>query len=182
MALGVFHPVLNDLKELIEEAQGPLIAAHQGLLGQIHRRRIVLAIGQPAFDGAHQIAVEASHWIGELGFVGGQAGVQCRGRAGFHLADRPNQEGVGAAEEAGPQDFIAAGCHQPIELVGFGGDAALEAPQPLEAMAAGLEAEAVLSKLNGGAVAVAEGVGYAGTHAGSEWEGWSGASGGGAMK
>ena len=75
MALGVLHPVLDDLQELIEEPQRPLIAAHQGLLGQIHRGRIVLAIGQPAFDCAHQVAVETPHRIGELGFVGGQTGV-----------------------------------------------------------------------------------------------------------
>ena len=180
--LGVFHPVLDDLQELVQEAQGALIAAHQSLLGQIHRRRIVLTIGQPALDGPHQVAVETAHRIGELGLVAGQAGFQRRRRAGFHLADRLHQEGLGAAVEAGPQDLITAGRHQGIELIGLGGDAAGEVDQPLEAVAAGLEAEAMVAEQNGGAVAVAEGVGYAGTHAGSELEGVSGAAEAGAMK
>ena len=176
MALGVLHPVLDDLQELIEEAQRPLIAAHQGLLGEIHGRGIVLAIGQPALDGAHQIPVQAPYRIGKLGFVDGQAGLQWWRRPGFHLADRVHLERFGAAVEAGPQDFIAAGCDQGIDLVRLGGDAAAEVQQSLETVAAGLEAEAVLAEQNRGAVAVAEGVGYAGTHAGSELGGLSGSS------
>ena len=67
-------------------------------------------------------------------------------------------------------------------MVGLGGDAAREVQQSLETVAARLEAEAVVAEQNRGAVAVAEGVGYAGTHAGSEWVGFSGTSGAGAMK
>jgi hypothetical protein len=76
MALGVLDPVLNDVHQLLQKHQRPLVAAHQRLLGQVYRRWIVLAIGQPAIQGARQVAVEVAHRIGQLRFVVLQTGLQ----------------------------------------------------------------------------------------------------------
>jgi hypothetical protein len=90
--------------------------------------------------------------------------LQQRRRLGFHLADGPHQELLGAAMEAGPQDFIAAGGHQGIEPAGIGADFQAELQQPLEAMAPGFEPETVGPQQHRRVVAVVEGVGYAGAH------------------
>jgi hypothetical protein len=167
VSLGVLHPVLNDLHQLLQEHQRPLVAAHQGLLGQVHRRRVMLAVGQPALQGAHQVAVEVPHRVGQLGFVLLQAGLQQGRRLGFHLAHGPHLEVVAAALEAGPQDLIATGSHQLVEPAGLGTDLQTEIQQPLKAMAAGFESEAMGTEQHRGVVGVVEGVDYASTHAGS---------------
>ena len=47
VALGVAHPLLDDLDQLLQKAQALVVASDQGFLGQGNRERIVLAIGQP---------------------------------------------------------------------------------------------------------------------------------------
>ena len=71
------------------------------------------------------------------------------------------------AIEAGPQDLIAAGRQQGIQPARFRTHLQLKVDQLLETMAARLEAEPVRPQQHRCAVAVAEGVGYAGTHAGT---------------
>jgi hypothetical protein len=56
----------------------------------------------------------------------------------LHLANRPHLEGLAIALEAGPQDFIAAGGNKRVKQGRLGADVAVEAEQPLEAVAAGL--------------------------------------------
>ena len=165
VSLGVLDPVLDDLNQLLQEHQGPLIAAHQRLLGHVHRGWIVLSIGQPALQAAGQIPVEVAHWVGQQRFVALQAGLQQGRRFGFHQAAGLHAEGFAGSVEAGPDDFIAASCHQGVLASGLGADRQLEIQQPLEPLPPGFEAEAVGAKQHGCAVAVGEGVDYAGTHA-----------------
>ena len=55
-----------------------IAAAHQRFLGHIHGGPIVLAVGQPAVEGSHQVTIEVAHRIGQMGFVLLQAGLQQR--------------------------------------------------------------------------------------------------------
>ena len=127
MALGVLDPVLNDLHQLRQKEQGALIAAHHRFLGQVHRRGVVLAIGQPALQGTHQVDVELAGGVGQLGFMACQAVLQGGGQVRLHFANRPHLEGLATALEAGPQDFIAAGGNKRVEQVRLGADIAVEA-------------------------------------------------------
>ena len=165
--LGVLHPILNDLHQLLQEHQRPLVAAHQRFLGHIHRRRIVLTIGQPALQGPHQVAIEPTHRIGQLGFRLLQAALQRRSQLGFHQAGGNHLEAIAAAHEAGPHDLIPTGRHQRIEVIWHGADVQLKVDQPLEAMAARFQTEAMGTQQDRRAVVIIEGVGDAGTHAGT---------------
>ncbi len=76
VALGVAHPLLDDLDQLLQKAQAVVVAADQGFLGQGNGERIVLAIGQPTLQMAVQVAVEFANGVGQLGWLILQAEMQ----------------------------------------------------------------------------------------------------------
>ena len=76
MALGVFHPLLNQFNQLLQKSQGLLVAAHQGFLGEVNGRGFVLAVGQPALQGPLKVAVELAPWVRKGWFQSVEAAFQ----------------------------------------------------------------------------------------------------------
>ena len=171
VALGVFDPVLDDFDQLLQEGEAALIAAHQGLMGKIHGGSVVLTVGQPALQVAHQIGVEATNRDREPGHLFIEAGLHQGCREGFHLGVGNHLEQLGFTEEAGPGDGVTAGGDQIKQLAWIGAYLQAVVDQPLEAMGPGPQAKAVGPQQDRRAVAIGEGVGYAGTHGSSALDG-----------
>ena len=179
VALGVFHPILNQLDQLVQEGQGLLVAAHQRFLGEFDGRRFMLAIGEPSLQGSKQILVQLAAGIGQRWFDAVEAGLQCRRLSGFHPAVGFEAEAVGAAAEAESENFIAAGGQQFPLLAWFRQHHEAVVQQPLKSLAPWFQAEAVFPQSHRGVVAIRQAVNDVGAHGdgGKESEGVAVASG-----
>ena len=158
MPLGVLHPVLNDFDELLQEAQATPVASRERFLGEIDGGGIVLAIGQPALEVAHQIGIEPADGEWQLQHALVQARLNQWWREGFHLTGGDHLKGLCFLQEARPRNRVSTCSHELVELTGFGADRQLEINQALEAVGPGPQAKAMGAQQDGLAVAVVEAV------------------------
>ena len=167
MALGVFHPLLNQLNQLLQKSQGLLVAAHQGFLGEVDGRGFVLAVGQPALQGPLEIAVELAAWVGQGWFQSVEAALQRRCRPGLHQAAGLKDQFIGVAEKAEPLDFVAAGGHQLPTLLWFWQHAELMLQQGLKPLPPRPQTQAMFPQENRGVIPIRQAVNDESAHAGS---------------
>ena len=143
----------------MKEGEAALVAAHQGFLGQVHRRRVVLAVGQPALQAGQQVGVKPANRHRQARHLLIEAGLDQGRLPGFHVGAGLDPKDPRFLEEAGPGDRVATGGQQVEKLAGIGADRQAVVQQALKTVGPRPQAEAMGPQQHRIAVAVGEGVG-----------------------